>query len=706
MSSRSLIGRTVGKYQVTENLGRGGMAEVYKAYQETLDRYVAIKVMHSFLADEEGFLARFQREARAMAALNHPNIVGVYDFDIYDDMYYIVMEFVSGGTLKSRIAGMSGQGDTMPLSESTRVVLEVADALAYAHGRGMVHRDIKPGNIMLTEEGRAVLTDFGIAKILSGPSFTATGAMVGTPAYMSPEQGLGQAGDERSDLYALGVLYYQMATGRLPYDADTPLAVILKHVNEPVPSPTDLNDDIPGAIQTVIIRAMAKDPNERYQSANEMIQELQAAAKVSDLDLAAAAFITGADRMTTPPPARPAAPADATQLAPAPAPATVVAPQAAAADATHLAPAQDPSLTEVAVPPPTLAAPAPENKRSRLGLILIILLLLIIAAGAGGYFIFADSGGATRTPDDALVVAAATETPSPEPSATPTVEPQDTADVGATAVAAIAATLTVEPTKTPVPSATILPSATPPPDQTATFVASCEPEIALLNSYTFQNEASSSTPVDVNFVMNWVLTNDNACPVEAGAEWTFVEGEEFGQSGPVILDDLLLEGDETTLTIGLRAPSTPGRYESTWQLLDASGSPLGSSHSFEVNAFEPQTPTPVQTATPEATATSEVVEQFGRNLSVANCEYVDINWQCDLIVQPYGGRAPYTVAVSDQVPPKVYEGNGPFTHTILWGRCSAWVNNVSVEDATGQAISQAEYYDPNALFPGGCTPPG
>jgi serine/threonine protein kinase len=286
MSSRSLIGQTVGKYQVVENLGRGGMAEVYKAYQETLDRYVAIKVMHSFLADEKGFLGRFQREARAMAALNHPNIVGVYDFDIFEEMYYIAMEYVSGGTLKDLIESMSDQEESLPLSVSTRVVLEVADALAYAHGRGMVHRDIKPGNIMLTEDGRAVLTDFGIAKILSGPTFTATGAMVGTPAYMSPEQGLGKPGDERSDLYALGVLFYQMATGRLPYDADTPLAVILKHVNEPVPTPTDLNNDIPAAIQSVIVKAMAKDPEERYQSANEMIQKLQEAAKDSDLDLA------------------------------------------------------------------------------------------------------------------------------------------------------------------------------------------------------------------------------------------------------------------------------------------------------------------------------------------------------------------------------------------------------------------------------------
>jgi serine/threonine-protein kinase len=704
MSARSLIGQTVGKYQVVENLGRGGMAEVYKAYQETLDRYVAIKVMHSFLADESGFLGRFQREARAMAALNHPNIVGVYDFDVYEGMYYIVMEFVSGGTLKDRIEDLASQGEGMPLEAATRVVVEVADALSYAHGRGMVHRDIKPGNIMLTEDGRAVLTDFGIAKILSGPTFTATGAMVGTPAYMSPEQGLGKPGDERSDLYALGVLYYQMATGRLPYDADTPLAVILKHVNEPVPVPTDLNDDIPEAIQAVIIKAMAKDPEERYQSANELIRDLQNAAAASDLDLAAAAFISPIDRPTPPP--SPSGTVDATRMAPVAA--TVMASQSrAAADATRLAPAGDPGMTEVVVPtaPPTTPPPV-EEKKNRLGLIVAVILVLIVAAAAGGFLLFGGLGGDdTPTPDSALAGGGATETPSPEPSATATEEPAETADVGATAVAAIAATLTAEPTKTTLPTLTFTPSPTPTPDMTATFIASCEPEIILVNSFTFRNENDSSTPVNVDFDLNWVLSNSSPCPVQAGAEWRFVEGEEFGQSGPVTLEVDLIDGDEETLTTELRAPSSPGSYESTWQLFTANGEPLGGPQSFVVTAFEPRTPTPVQTPTPEATATSEIVEPFGRNLNVINCEYAGNNWRCELVIQPYGGRAPYTATVSDQEPPAVYEGNGPFVHIIDWGRCGAWVDNIAVEDSAGQIISQAEYYDPNNFFPGGCTAP-
>jgi serine/threonine protein kinase len=205
MAKDAVIGQTIGKYVIVQSLGRGGMAEVYLAYQESLDRYVAVKLMHTFLADEQNFLTRFQREAKSMASLNHGNIVSVYDFDVQNGVYYIVMEYVPGGTLKQRLETIAKEDETLPLTESTRVALEVANALAYAHGRGMVHRDVKPANIMINEGGHVVLTDFGIAKILSSPSFTATGAMIGTPAYMSPEQGLGQPGDERSDLYALGV---------------------------------------------------------------------------------------------------------------------------------------------------------------------------------------------------------------------------------------------------------------------------------------------------------------------------------------------------------------------------------------------------------------------------------------------------------------------------------------------------------------------
>jgi serine/threonine protein kinase len=268
--------RKIGKYEVIERLGRGGMAEVYRAYQGTLDRYVAIKVLHAFLADDPEFKSRFEREAQNIAKLKHPNIVQVYDFDFdaEGDSYYMVMELVDGTTLKDRLSSIIARGELLPINEVVRIVREAAGALAYAHSRSMIHRDVKPANLMLDHDNRVVLTDFGIAKIVTGAQFTASGGMVGTPAFMAPEQGLGEAGDERSDLYSLGIIMFQLLTGKLPYDADTPLAIILKHLNSPTPAIRDVKPDLPEAMDSIVSKAIAKEPQERYQSAAELIEEL------------------------------------------------------------------------------------------------------------------------------------------------------------------------------------------------------------------------------------------------------------------------------------------------------------------------------------------------------------------------------------------------------------------------------------------------
>ncbi len=272
---QGLIGKTIGRYRIIQHLGRGGMAEVYKAYQTSLDRHVAIKVMHAFLTDEKDFLARFEREAKAVATLRHPSIVQVYDFDAEHDMYYMVMEFIDGVTLKSMLESMQERGEWLSLDDTVRIILSVGSALKYAHARGMVHRDVKPANVMITGDGHVILTDFGIAKIMSATNLTASGAMVGTPAYMSPEQGMGQAGDERSDIYALGVMLYQLAIGQPPYDADTPMAVILKHIHDPVPMPRVLKPDLPEAVERVIVRALAKNPDDRYSDVGQMTADLK-----------------------------------------------------------------------------------------------------------------------------------------------------------------------------------------------------------------------------------------------------------------------------------------------------------------------------------------------------------------------------------------------------------------------------------------------
>ena len=236
-----LVGTEIGKYQIVEFLGRGAMADVYKAYQPALGRHVAIKILHAFLAADEDFLSRFQREAQAIAALRHPRIVQVYDFDVADDSYYMVMEFLDGHTLEVQLQEMEANNEIMLFSEAIRITRDAASALSYAHGRGMIHRDIKPANIMIDRENQVILTDFGIAKILSSTRHTATGSIVGTPYYMSPEQGQGDVADARSDLYSLGIMFFRMVTGRLPYDADAALAVLLKHMNAPIPIPSQIN---------------------------------------------------------------------------------------------------------------------------------------------------------------------------------------------------------------------------------------------------------------------------------------------------------------------------------------------------------------------------------------------------------------------------------------------------------------------------------
>jgi len=272
---QELIGKQLGKYKIITQLGRGGMAEVYKAYQANLDRYVAIKVMHTHLAEDPDYVKRFEREAKNVAALRHPNIVQVFDFDLEGELSYMVMEFIDGVTLKTHLENLYKAGERLPLSESIRIAIEIGEALSYAHARTMIHRDVKPANVMVTGDKRIILTDFGLAKILTGPSLTLTGGAVGTPAYMAPEQGMGDAGDPRADIYSLGVILYELTTGQLPFEADTPLAIMLKHMSEPVPPPRTFQEDLPDSVEAIILKCLAKKPEDRYQSIDELLDLLK-----------------------------------------------------------------------------------------------------------------------------------------------------------------------------------------------------------------------------------------------------------------------------------------------------------------------------------------------------------------------------------------------------------------------------------------------
>jgi serine/threonine protein kinase/Flp pilus assembly protein TadD len=261
-----LSGQTLGKYQILERLGRGGMATVYRAYQPGMDRIVAVKVMHPQYTDDPSFIERFKREARSVGALRHPNIVQVIDFDVQDDEYYMVMEYIETETLKSRLQ----KHGALPIREALVIARKLADALAYAHAHGMLHRDVKPANVLMSKTGEPILTDFGIAKLMNASGLTASGAAVGTPAYMSPEAGRSEPVDERTDVYSLGVMLYEMLSGQLPFDADTPYAVILKHINEPPPPLGQRVPHLPESVERVVIKALAKDKAQRYQSAAEM----------------------------------------------------------------------------------------------------------------------------------------------------------------------------------------------------------------------------------------------------------------------------------------------------------------------------------------------------------------------------------------------------------------------------------------------------
>jgi tRNA A-37 threonylcarbamoyl transferase component Bud32 len=282
-----LTGRTLGSYRVLEPLGRGGMAEVYKGYHPLLDRYVAIKVLHSHFSADAQFAERFQREAATVAKLRHPHIVQVYDFGLHDGVSYMAMEFIAGLTLKERLSALRTNSQPMTITEAVGITREVASALDHAHAHGLVHRDVKPANILLREitldgetrpdHGEAILTDFGIAKILEGVQFTASGMSMGTPDYMAPEQARGEEVSPRTDVYALGVVFFEMLTGELPFSADTPMAVLLKHISDTPPSPRLIAPHLPELVDAVFDRALAKDPNDRFASAGEFANAMAVA---------------------------------------------------------------------------------------------------------------------------------------------------------------------------------------------------------------------------------------------------------------------------------------------------------------------------------------------------------------------------------------------------------------------------------------------
>lgn len=567
------------------------MAEVYRAYHENLDRYVAIKALHAFLADDPEFKTRFEREAQNVAKLKHPNIVQVYDFD-YDEAsesYYMVMELVEGPTLKDILQALGERGERMPLDEALRIVREAAGALAYAHSRGMIHRDVKPANLMLDHDKRVVLTDFGIAKIVTGAQFTASGGMVGTPAYMAPEQGLGQPGDERLDLYSLGIILYQLTTGKLPYEAETPLATILRHVNEPTPSARAINPDLPELVDQIISKAIAKEVENRYQSAAELIADLDRVGRGESTPLA------GDSKPTEP-----------------------------------VEPSEPVSEPAEETGTPAAPAPAPAERRGRrarwLGL---AAAAVVVIAGAALALSGGQSGGvvATATPETSMTRTPATAAavglqsspsptaPPPSPTFTPTASPTPTHTVSPTfsptpsATPSLTrtptptptATRTPTPSRTPSPTATLTPSITPTPSVTFTPSPNVTETLAALTQVALGQTATAAVcrfdyaivdqqppdgeyfPANSEYQRVITLLNTGNCAWEPNTSLTFLDGEDFGAGPRIFIRERVGVGQQVELVFAGKTPARGGLKSGRWELRTPSQVKIG--QPLEINVF-------------------------------------------------------------------------------------------------------------------------
>ncbi|MDX1993776.1 MAG: protein kinase [bacterium] len=562
--------RILGKYEIIERLGRGGMAEVYRAYHPNLDRYVAIKILHKFLAEDAEFKTRFEREAQNIARLKHPHIVQVYDFDYdpVDESYYMVMELIDGITLKDRLFELDQAGKKMGLDEALRMTRQSASALSYAHRAGMIHRDVKPGNLMLDkhEDNRVVLTDFGIAKIVSGSQFTVTGGLIGTPAYMAPEQGMGETGDERSDLYSLGIIFYQMLTGELPYDADTPLALVLKHVNEAIPSVHMINPELPLQVDDIIERLMAKNPEQRYQNATELIEDIDAFEE--DLKSGQVRPISSLPPVVALPPLNPRG----VKVTGDPDRPTVRLPS------TDSEPSR-PRLKPIPA--------APENARRGANWPLLLLLtLLFIGLLSGGYVFGTRQGIITPIgfePSD-TPTATATATPTPTSTAIPTSTPTNTPTATVTATATVTETptpsltltSTLTATSTEVPTATV-----PAPTETTTAVVAvtanqtatrdaqltatyeaCTFDYAIIEQDPEEGEDGPEITTNTAYTRTITLLNTGTCEWARNTSLTFVvgSGEDFDAGPRIFIREVVPVGGEVQVVFEGRTPSA-GRIE-------------------------------------------------------------------------------------------------------------------------------------------------
>ena len=425
MSTSNWIGKTLGnRYVIEELLGQGGMSAVYKATDPNLKRVVAIKMIHTHLSGNPDFVKRFEEEAASVAQLRHSGIIQVHDFNRDGDTYYMVLEFVPGETIQAHLKRLNDAGRKLSPTQAMEYMANTCDAVDYAHQRGMIHRDIKPANIMINTLGQAILMDFGIAKIVGSQRHTATGAVVGTAMYMSPEQIKGEQPDRRTDIYSLGVTLFEMVSGRPPFEAESAMTLMMMHINDPVPNVRELNPEVPDALVAIINKALAKDPNQRFQTAAQMAAALRNAlvqlgaagtGPVPGATMLDESPVTAANLKATAYEQQIGAKGTVVESGPIPARGTVVesAPQQRPGSGTYVG--GTPSTGSSAVQ----AAP-PQKQKSGLALPMILGGLvggLCLLAGAV-YLVsrFIISGGEVSPTPEPAVVAVVTEAPTEAPT--------------------------------------------------------------------------------------------------------------------------------------------------------------------------------------------------------------------------------------------------------------------------------------------------
>jgi serine/threonine protein kinase len=486
---QDFIGRSLGRYDILKQLGEGGMAIVYRAHDTRLERDVAIKVIRrgAFPPDQiDQILKRFEREAKALAKLSHPNIVRILDYGDQDGSPFLVMEYLPGGTLKHQL------DKPMPWKEALQILLPIAEALEYAHHHNIFHRDIKPSNILLTESGQPMLTDFGISKILEvqeSTGLTSSGMALGTPEYMAPEQWTGQT-SARSDIYSLGVVFYEMVTGRRPYEADTPAAILIKQASDPLPHPKTYIPNLPEAVERTILRALAKKPGDRYQDISGFIDAMERLLEGKDLSKP---FV--ASKVSTP---------SRSSGIPAKAPTGP-----ARADKTE---DEFGTRTEaVTFEEPADLAPRPATKSFPVFWIATCAVVILLL-GFGGFLIYAFTTG----PDPTATEASATNSPDPGNTAdsTETTSPTDGP----------------QPTDIPPPTETLPPVDTPLPTDAPPPTEPLRPLFTSSSSAYCRDLPSSDADTHVDFVV--------------GVTWPVI-GKIVVDSGMWILLDVEVEGTRT-----------------------------------------------------------------------------------------------------------------------------------------------------------------